>query len=74
MMFKKIKNFELKLYLDAWLYNVGYSSSPERTLMFAVRDEASMAEWFGKADDYEYDEEFALAYLRQAWAEDHKKE
>jgi hypothetical protein len=60
----KLKNFEVKEYLNAWLYNVGFSRyGVERTLMNAMREKVSIRDWFG-VDEVDYDEVFALKYLR----------
>lgn len=64
----RIKNFELKLYLEGWINNVGYSpyddGSGEYTLMKAMREKVSLRDWFG-ASEVDYDEEFALKFLKE---------
>lgn len=64
----RIKNFELRLYLEGWLNNVGYSQyddgSGAFTLMLAMREPVSLRDWFGTAD-VDYDDEFALRFLKE---------
>lgn len=60
----KLKNFEVKQYLGGWIDNVGFSDrGVERTLMDAMRNKPSINEWFG-VSEVDYDDEFALEYLR----------
>ena len=60
---KIIKNFQIKLYLEAWIDNVGFDyQGPERTLHEAMQSSNSLIEWF-KTDNVDYDDEFALELM-----------
>jgi hypothetical protein len=64
---KKLKNFQVELYLQAWIYNVGFNSSgPELTLNDAMMAYDSLIEWF-QTDNVDYDEDFALEFMREAY-------
>jgi len=66
-MSKKIKNFQVKMYLQAWISNVGFHSlGPERTLHEAMTESKSMIDWFN-TDNIDYDEDFALAFMREEY-------
>lgn len=64
---KTLKNFQVELYLKAWIYNVGFNSSgPELTLNDAMMESDSLIEWF-QTDNVDYDEDFALKFMREAY-------
>lgn len=66
---RNIKNYQLKLYLEGWLDNVGFDHRGiEFTLNNAMEDSASLIEWF-KTDNIDYDEEFAIEFLRREYSE-----
>lgn len=65
---KILKNFELKLYLQGWLNNVGFHyNGVEYTLMEAMQERVSLRNWFGTSE-IDYDEEFALAFLHEEFS------
>lgn len=64
---KTLKNFQVKLYLQAWICNVGFDSlGPERTLHEAMMESQSLIDWF-KTDNVDYDEDFALGFMREEY-------
>jgi hypothetical protein len=66
---KIIKNFQVKLYLEAWVDNVGFHSrGPERTLHEAMQESQSLIEWF-KTDNVDYDEDFAMELINKEYKE-----
>lgn len=65
----RLKNFEVKLYLEAWVYNVGFASSPEKTLMFAMRSTNNLKDWF-KSGEVDYDDEYALKLINELYEEE----
>lgn len=66
---KKIKNFQIKLYLEGWIDNVGFHHrGPDRTLHEAMESSDSLIEWF-KTDNVDYDEDFAMELMNREYAE-----
>ena len=66
---KILKNFQIKLYLEAWVDNVGFDHrGPERTLHEAMQESQSLIEWF-KTDNVDYDDEFALELMNREYKE-----
>jgi hypothetical protein len=63
---KNLKNFEVKLYLEGWVNEVGYSYSPEMTLLEAMRENNSLIDWFG-TKDIDYNDDFALDYINKLY-------
>ena len=64
---KKLKNFQVELYLQAWIYNVGFNSlGPKHTLNDAMMESNSLIDWFN-TDNIDYDEDFALEFLREEY-------
>lgn len=64
---KIIKNFQVKLYLESWVDNVGFHyNGPERTLHEAMQESQSLIEWF-KTDNIDYDENFAMELIQKEY-------
>lgn len=62
---KRIKNFQVRLYLEAWFCNVGFHRlGPEMTLHEAMSESCSLTDWFG-TDNVDYDEDFALQFITE---------